>query len=166
MDCLPDTHYHPENRPISVVDFGFSFGISSSSSGSPFLGLLVVRSSVRRWPDTRVTERKRQNTLVFGSNLKEHPWVVQLDGLILQRGSGEKTQPEFMRIREKHQSRMTGILQKNCGRCKIIWNMCFIFWVGWHVKKFQMYNFLRWVGWWARLFLRKSELVSPKTVFF
>ena len=30
MDCLPDTHYHPENRPIFVVDFGFSFWISSS----------------------------------------------------------------------------------------------------------------------------------------
>ena len=31
-------------------------------SGSPFLGLLVVwSSSVRRWPDTRLMERMRQN---------------------------------------------------------------------------------------------------------
>ena len=27
----------------------------------PFLGLLVVRSSVRRWPDTKKTDRRRQN---------------------------------------------------------------------------------------------------------
>ena len=37
------------------------------SSGSPFLGLLVVRSSWRRLADTRVSERRRESKVEGGS---------------------------------------------------------------------------------------------------
>ena len=35
------------------------------------------------------------------SNFKEHQWVGEFDGLILQCGSSEKTQPEFVSIVSK-----------------------------------------------------------------
>ena len=65
---------------ILVWDFLLSFG-------SPFLGLLVVRSSVRRWPDTRESERIRKNRvedsimLVKADNLhrqyKKFYWLTE-----------------------------------------------------------------------------------------
>ena len=66
------------------------------------------------------------------SNPKKHPLVGELDGLILQCGSGEKTQPELsMSIRGKHQSQTTGILQK-----KLVQN--------------NMKHLFHFLGWWAR----------------
>ena len=49
MDCLPDTHDHPENRPISVVDFQFSFGISL---GAPLS--LASWLSGHQWGDGQI----------------------------------------------------------------------------------------------------------------
>ena len=40
------------------------------SSVSPFLSLLVVQSSLRRWPVTRLNERRRQNKVEDGAMLK------------------------------------------------------------------------------------------------
>ena len=53
------------------------------SSGSRFFGLLVVRSSVRRWPDTRV-ERRRQN------KVKDSTMLIKADKLHWQDRSAEK----------------------------------------------------------------------------
>ena len=53
--------YLPFNRKGDTPLNRQKFIPAKNSFGSPFLGLLVVRSSVRRLPDTRLAERRKQN---------------------------------------------------------------------------------------------------------
>ena len=74
------------------------------------------------------------------SNFKEHQWVGEFDGLILQCGllQAKRLSLSLWALFQKHQSETTGILQKKT----IIWNTCFIFWVRGLVEKFQMYIYI------------------------